>query len=215
VETTGGAWGGRPPEDDGTHTLEAHRTDALQGVTKEEGTLRGRRRRRGGKRHEKLAKAFVNGTARFDCEGVESFTLCFGLSGPAPLLPQSSLLRGGTCPDGGSHADVFPAGVTSDNVSELVPTANTVVDHQVRALIREEHVARDFRGTGCPRHPGECQALAHDRVMPQPSPQARAQPAMKGMIPKNIDYSDTLVLLRPIHIRRRRGASGTTAKLTP
>ena len=57
MQTAGGAWGGRPPEDDGTHTLEAHRTDALQGVTKEEGTLRGRRRRRGGKRHEKLAKA--------------------------------------------------------------------------------------------------------------------------------------------------------------
>ena len=43
VETTGGAWGGRPPEDDGTHILEAHRTDALQGATKEEGTFRGRR----------------------------------------------------------------------------------------------------------------------------------------------------------------------------
>ena len=92
VETTGGAWGSRPPEDDGTQTLEAHRTDALQGATKEEGTFRGRRRRRGGKRHEKLAKALVDGTARFDSRGVESFTLCFGLSGPAPLLPQSSPL---------------------------------------------------------------------------------------------------------------------------
>ena len=72
METTGGAWGGRPPEDDGTHTLEAHRTDALQGVTKEEGTLRGRRRRRGGKRHEKLAKALVNGTTRLNSEGGEA-----------------------------------------------------------------------------------------------------------------------------------------------
>ena len=83
VQTTGGTRGDRPPGDDGTRTLEAHRTDAFQGVTKEEGTLRGRRRTRGGKRHEKLAKAFVNGTARFDSEGVEIFTLCFGLSGPA------------------------------------------------------------------------------------------------------------------------------------
>ena len=41
METTGGAWGSRPPEDDGTHTLEAHHTDALQGATKEEGTFRG------------------------------------------------------------------------------------------------------------------------------------------------------------------------------
>ena len=119
METTGGAWGGRPPEDDGTHTLEAHRTDALQGVTKEESTLRGRRRRRGGKRHEKLAKALVDGTTRLDSKGVESFALCFGLNGPAPFLPQSSLLRGGTYLGGGSHADVFPAGVTSDNVSEF------------------------------------------------------------------------------------------------
>ena len=60
VETTGVAWGGRPPEDDGTHTLEAHRTDALQGVTKEEGTFRGRRRRRGGRRHEKFAEALAD-----------------------------------------------------------------------------------------------------------------------------------------------------------
>ena len=41
VETTGSARGGRPAEDDGTQTLEANRTDALKGVTKEEGTLRG------------------------------------------------------------------------------------------------------------------------------------------------------------------------------
>ena len=50
MQTTGGFLGGRPPEDEGTQTLEADRTDALQGVTKEEGKLRGRRRRRGGKR---------------------------------------------------------------------------------------------------------------------------------------------------------------------
>ena len=92
---------GRPRMMAHTHTLEAHRTDALQGVTKEEGTFRGRRRRQGGKRHEKLAKALVNGTTRLDSKGVESFTLRFGLSGPAPLLPQSSLLRGGTCQLGG------------------------------------------------------------------------------------------------------------------
>ena len=57
------------------HTPEANRTDALQGATKEEGTLRRRRRRRGGKRHEKLATALVDGTTRLDSKGVESFTL--------------------------------------------------------------------------------------------------------------------------------------------
>ena len=36
-----GARGGRPPEDDGTHTLEADRTDAPQGATTEDGTPRG------------------------------------------------------------------------------------------------------------------------------------------------------------------------------
>ena len=136
VETTRGAWGGRPPEDDGTHTLEAHRTDAFQGVTKEEGTFRGRRRRREDKRHGELAKALVDGTTRLDSKRVESFTLCFGLSGPAPLLPQRSLLRGGTCPGGGSHANVLPARATGGNVSELVLTANPVEYHQARALIR-------------------------------------------------------------------------------
>ena len=93
VETTGGAWGGRPPEDDGTHTLGAHRTDALQGITKEEGTFWGRRGRRGGERHEKLAKALVNGTTRLDSKGVDSFTLCFGLSGPAPLQASRGIGR--------------------------------------------------------------------------------------------------------------------------
>ena len=113
------------------------------------------------------------------------------------------------------YADVLPARAICSNVSELVLTANPVEDHQVRALIRENHVARDFGGTGYPRHSDECQALAHDRAMPQPSPKARTQSAMEGMVPKSINYSDTLVLLRPMQIRRGRGTGGTTAKLTP
>ena len=103
----------------------------------------------------------------------------------------------------------------NENAMTVPNVRGSLVDHQVRVLIREEHVARDFRGTGCPRHSGECLALAHDRAMPQPSPKARTQTAMKCMAPQNTDYSDTLVLLRPAHIRRRRGAGGTTAKLTP
>ena len=59
---------------------------------------------------------------------------------------QSSLLCGGTCP--GSHANLFLARATGDNASELVLAASTVEDHQVRALIREEHAARDFGGKG-------------------------------------------------------------------
>ena len=47
-----------------THTLEADRKESLQGLTKEEGTFWGRRGRRGGKRHEELAKALVDFTTR-------------------------------------------------------------------------------------------------------------------------------------------------------
>ena len=94
MQTTGGACGGRPLEDDGTHTLEAIRTDVLQGATKEEGKFWGRRERQGGKRHGELAKAPVDGTARFDSEGVETFILFFGLSGSSKssqvITPQIS-----------------------------------------------------------------------------------------------------------------------------
>ena len=153
----------------------------------------------------------VDGITRLDSKGVESCTLCFSMSGPAPLLSQSSLLRSGTRPCGGSHENVPPARVTGGNVSELVFTANPVEDHQVRALIEEDHVARDFRGIGCPRHTGECKALENNRAMPQSSPKARTQSAMEGMVPKSTNCSDMLVLLRPINIRRGRGAGGTTA----
>ena len=54
VETTGGSWGGRPPGDDGTHTREAHRTDASQGLTKK------RRERSGGEGEDEEASATRN-----------------------------------------------------------------------------------------------------------------------------------------------------------
>ena len=73
--------------------------------------------------------------------------------GPTPLLSQSRLLRGGTRTGSGSHANVFPARATGGDVGELVLTANPVEDYQVRALIREEHVARDF---GVQVYPGGC-----------------------------------------------------------
>ena len=144
VQVTGGARGGRPPEDGGTQTLEANRTGALQGVTKEEGTFRGRRKIRGGKRHEKFAKALVGGTTRFDSRGVESFALSFGLSGPAPLLPQSSLLCGGTCPGGGSHANVFPARATSDNASAHVGEACSMPSSAVGSVGSDEEAVYCF-----------------------------------------------------------------------
>ena len=81
MQTTACSRGGQSPEVD--------RTNALQGVTKEKCTIQGRRGRRGGKRHEELAEALVDGTTCLDCKGVERFTPCFGLSGPISLFSEA------------------------------------------------------------------------------------------------------------------------------